>query len=201
MSSYRRRMLLLTCAAALASTAALQASAQQSGRPGKHAKKPAAAKTEAAAPVGNPKPSLRGQYEAWGAYTATPSGHKICFVLGRPSSSKSEPANRPRDPAFAYLATRPADRVKEELSVLIGYQFKPSSEASLAVGPARFAMYTQKDSAWLKQLDDAPRLLDAMRKGSDMVIKGASEHGTQTTDTFSLKGISQALDRAAQECK
>jgi hypothetical protein len=40
-----------------------------------------------------------------------------------------------------------------------------------------------------------------MRKGADVVIKGTTSRGTQTTDTFSLKGITQAVDRAAQECK
>jgi hypothetical protein len=40
-----------------------------------------------------------------------------------------------------------------------------------------------------------------MRKGQDLTVKGESGRGTKTTDVFSLKGISQALDRAAQECK
>jgi invasion protein IalB len=44
-------------------------------------------------------------------------------------------------------------------------------------------------------------MVDALRKGSDVVIKATTSKGTQTTDTFSLKGISQALDRATQECK
>jgi hypothetical protein len=44
-------------------------------------------------------------------------------------------------------------------------------------------------------------MIDAMRKGSDVVVKGESGKGTKTTDTFSLKGIAQALDRIGQECK
>ena len=44
-------------------------------------------------------------------------------------------------------------------------------------------------------------MVDAMRKGSDLVVKGESGRGTKTTDTFSLKGIGQALDRVAQECR
>ncbi|MGH7246968.1 MAG: invasion associated locus B family protein, partial [Pseudomonadota bacterium] len=30
---------------------------------------------------------------------------------------------------------------------------------------------------------------------------GVSSRGTQTTDTYSLQGLSQALDRVAEECK
>jgi hypothetical protein len=32
-------------------------------------------------------------------------------------------------------------------------------------------------------------------------VRGESSRGTKTTDVFSLKGISQALDRTAQECR
>jgi len=40
-----------------------------------------------------------------------------------------------------------------------------------------------------------------MRKGADLTIKGTSSRGTSSTDTYSLKGLSQAMDRVAQECK
>ena len=61
-------------------------------------------------------------------------------------------------------------------------------------------MYTQNDGAWIKNAPDEARMVDTMRKGADMVVKGTTSRGTQTTDTFSLKGIAQALDRVAQEC-
>ena len=40
-----------------------------------------------------------------------------------------------------------------------------------------------------------------MRKSPDATVKGVSAKGTETTDTFSLKGLAQALDRLAQDCK
>ena len=44
-------------------------------------------------------------------------------------------------------------------------------------------------------------MIDAMRAGETAVVKGVSAKGTQSSDTFALKGLSQALDRIAQECK
>jgi invasion protein IalB len=44
-------------------------------------------------------------------------------------------------------------------------------------------------------------MVDAMRAGQSAVVKGVSAKGTQSTDTFSLKGLAQALDRVGQECK
>ena len=40
-----------------------------------------------------------------------------------------------------------------------------------------------------------------MRHGQNAVVKGTSAKGTQSTDTFSLKGLAQALDRTDQDCK
>lgn len=179
--------------------------ATKQAQPAKKQAPPPAAKTTrpVAAPTGagGAEPKLLGQYGIWGAYTATAAGKRVCFALARPSSSQTNPANRPRDPVHAFISTRPAERVKDEFSINIGYSFKPATEASVDIGQARFAMYTQGDGAWLKNAAEEVRLIEAMRRGSDAVIRGVSARGTQTTDTFSLKGLGQALDRIAMECR
>jgi len=165
------------------------------------AAKPAARPDPAAAVAGGAEPTLIGQYGTWGAYTATPNGKKVCFALAKPLSSKTNPPNRPRDPAYAFVSTRPAEKVTNEVSVMIGYALKPGSESTLEVGGASFAMYTQGDGLWIKNAAEEERMVEAMRKSADAVIKGVSAKGTETTDTFSLKGLAQALDRLAQDCR
>ena len=166
------------------------------------AAKPAAKPDPAvAAAAGGAEPTLIGQFGTWGAYTATPNGKKVCFALAKPSSSKTNPPNRPRDPAYAFVSTRPAEKVTNEVSIMIGYALKPGSESSLEVGGASYAMYTQGDGLWIKNAAEEERMVDAMRKSADVTVKGVSAKGTETTDTFSLKGLSQALDKLAQDCK
>ncbi len=160
-------------------------------------------KQEAAKPAvsGSAEPRLVGQFGTWGAYTASPNGKKVCFALAKPSSQKSIPPNRPRDPAYAFVSTRPAEKVANEVSINIGYPLKPGSEAALEVGSAKYAMYTQGDGIWIKNAAEEDAMVDAMRKGSDVTIKGVSAKGTQTVDVFPLKGLAQALDRLAQDCR
>jgi hypothetical protein len=165
------------------------------------APKPAAKPDPAAAAAGGAEPTLIGQFGTWGAYTAMPNGKKVCFALARPASSKTNPPNRPRDPAYAFVSTRPAEKVVNEVSIMIGYMLKPGSESSLEVGGASYAMYTQGDGLWIKNAAEEERMVDAMRKSADATVKGMSAKGTETTDIFSLKGLSQALDRLAQDCK
>ncbi len=164
--------------------------------------KPAAKPDPAAtAAAGGAEPTLIGQFGTWGAYTAMPNGKKVCFALAKPSSSKTNPPNRPRDPAYAFVSSRPAEKVINEVSIMIGYALKPGSESALEVGGASYAMYTQGDGLWIKNAAEEERMVDAMRKSADATVKGMSAKGTETTDTFSLKGLSQALDRLAQDCR
>jgi hypothetical protein len=174
--------------------------AQAQSTSSKGSAKPAAP-APAAAAVGGAEPTLVGQFGTWGAYTATPNGKKVCFALAKPSSSKTNPPNRPRDPAYAFVSTRPAEKVSNEVSIMIGYTLKPGSESTLEVGGAAYAMYTQGDGLWIKNAAEEERMVEAMRKSADVTVKGVSAKGTETTDTFSLKGLAQALDRLAQDCR
>jgi hypothetical protein len=181
--------------------------APKSAAPAAHTTGKTAAKPESkpmappAAVAGGAEPTLIGQFGTWGAYSAAPNGKKVCFALAKPSSSKTNPPNRPRDPAYAFVSTRPAEKVNNEVSVMIGYALKPGSESSVEVGGAAFAMYSQGDGLWIKNAAEEERMVEAMRKSADLVVKGVSAKGTETTDTFSLKGLAQALDRISQDCR
>ena len=165
------------------------------------AQQPAKPPATTAAPAGDTQPTLLGQYADWGAYAASPKGGKVCFALSKPTSSKTEPAGRKREPTYIFVANRPAENVKNELSVIIGYPFKSTSDATAEIGTAKFEMYTKNGGAWIKKAADEARMIDAMRKGADLTIKGTSGGGMQSTDQYSLKGLSQALDRAERECR
>ena len=87
------------------------------------------------------------------------------------------------------------------MSVIIGYPFKTASDATAEIGTTKFAMYTQNDGAWIKNVAEEARMIDAMRKGADLTIKGTSGRGTASTDTVFAQGARQAIDRVEQECK
>jgi hypothetical protein len=196
---WRMRTALAACVLVCGGT--ILAAAQ--GAPSKAAKvaPKAEAKAQATAAVGGAEPTLIGQYGTWGAYTAIANGKKVCFALAKPSSSKTNPPNRPRDPAYAFVSTRPSEKVVNEVSVMIGYMLKPGSESTMEVGGASYAMYTQGDGLWIKNAAEEERMVEAMRRSADVVVKGVSAKGTETTDVFSLKGLSQALDKVAQDCR
>lgn len=208
-----RRVLPMMLALAVAAALASPAAAQQQGEPGAAGPaKPAQPKRAPAKPreatpkppaplAGAAKPTLLGQFGDWGAYTASPGGKKICFALAKPAAAETKPPERPRNPPYMFISTRPAEKVTNEVSIIVGYPFKTSTEATAEVGATTFALYTQGDGAWIKNAGEEAHMVDAMRQGESVVVKGMSAHGTQSTDTYSLKGLAEALDRVAQECK
>jgi len=196
-------------AAAPAPAADQAPTAAEAKKPPKPKPKPADAAPAAATPAppqttavaGGVKPTLLGQYGEWGAYTASPGGKKICFAIAKPTASETNPPNRPRNPTYMFISTRPGDKVSNEVSFIIGYPFKANTEAMVEVGTTSYALYTQQDGAWIKNATEEARLIESMRAGQSAVVKGVSTKGTKSTDTFSLKGLAQALDRTGQDCK
>jgi invasion protein IalB len=199
MRLHRALPVCLSFLAAAANAAAVRAQEAKPAAPGEHPAKPKPPPRPPAATAA--KPTLIGQYNNWGAYTAAPGGKKICFVISRPTSAETKPPNRPRNQPYLFISTRPADKVVNEVSIAVGYPFRASSQATAEIGSTTFALYTQGDGAWIKNMTQEIQMVDAMRSGDTIVVKGESARGTATTDTYSLKGLTEALGRVTQECK
>src|SRR5216683_4361657 len=118
-----QRMLTALVASVLMCGASNLAQAQNaSPKASKNGAKPAPAaapsKPEAKPAAATAEPTLIGQFGTWGAYTATPNGKKVCFALAKPSSSKTNPPNRPRDVSRLDLKTMTGMHYSEMISRL-----------------------------------------------------------------------------------
>lgn len=156
----------------------------------------AAATTRQAAQA---KPNLVGTYGDWGAYVA-PGRDKTCYVLAQPKTRA--PANLIRDPAFIFISTRPADKVHDEVSIVEGFDVKTEGAptASASVGNANFDMVAKGSDLWLANPAQQPQMIAAMKKGSLMVVKATSLKGHLTTDSYSLSGLTLALEHVLKSC-
>ncbi len=148
------------------------------------------------------KPELLGEFNDWKAFKSGDGGATVCYALSEPKDQ--QPKNVKRDPAFVIISNFPARQVKGEPSIVAGYPYKDGSKATIEVGGASFSFTTvnqgTEGGAWIPDGATEQKLIAAMRGGSKMVVKGTSRRGTNTTDTYSLSGISGALDRINQEC-
>lgn len=144
------------------------------------------------------KPRLVATFGSWGAYVAA-GASKTCYALAKPS--KREPRNLKRDPGYIFISTRPRQRVRNEISVIMGYDAKPGSDPEIHLGSVKFDLVAKGSNLWIKNAAEEGPLLAAMRKGSTLSVHVTSMRGNKTVDTYSLSGVTQALARVASECK
>jgi hypothetical protein len=105
-----------------------------------------------------------------------------------------------RGPVYFYISRWPADNVVNEVSVKMGYPFGPGAKVTATIGTAKFELFTKDEGAFVEKPDMETKLVDAMKGAASMKVEGKSQRGTATSDTYSLDGLGDALDRAAKEC-
>jgi len=143
-------------------------------------------------------PSQISQFNAWGAYSYQSGNGKVCYVLSVPTQKL--PANVDHGDNFFLVSQKPGQNVSFEPQFMAGYELRPDSKVTVTVGNRSFTMFTNGKSGWMENAAEEPQLVAAMRAGADMTVKAVSKRGTNTSYTYSLKGISAALS-AIQKCK
>jgi hypothetical protein len=146
--------------------------------------------------------TLLGVARDWSAYQTTTTEGMVCYALSKPKTI--EPTNVSRDPIYLLVSDWPARKVQGEVEVVPGYPYKDSEPVIAQVGDEQFEFFTRNDggtgTAWVKNLADEIRLVEAMRKGNTVVITGISRRGTHTRDVYSLVGVSAMLDKVHEAC-
>lgn len=146
------------------------------------------------------EPTSLGNFGDWKAYTYKQADTKVCYAAAQPKASKSTKSVK-RDPVFFIVTNMPGRKIKGEVSTIIGYPFKEASTVEVKVDDAAFKLFTKGDGAWAESSDMEKQIVTAMKGGKSLSVKGTSWKGTQTTDTYSLSGISAAMAKIDSACK
>lgn len=155
--------------------------------------KPGAAAT---APGGGPA-TLLGSFGDWGAYTAQSGKTKICYALSQPKAR--QPVNLSGTPAYLFVSFRPAENVRNEVAVVMGFPTK-DGPAEASIGSTTYALVTKGANAWVKNPAEEGQVTATMSKGQALVVKAISAKNNPTSDRYSLNGFGPALERAKKEC-
>lgn len=151
------------------------------------------------APAQAPEPASLGEFGDWAAYTYKTQSGKVCYISSQPKVQA--PKNAKRDPAFLLVTHRPGQSVHNEVSTIIGYPFKKDATVQLTIDTKNYELFTNGDGAWADTSAKDKEIVAAMKKGQKLTVKGASWRGTETLDSYSLKGLAQALAKIDAACK
>lgn len=130
---------------------------------------------------------------------------KECWVVSAPQSwtarrgGSDVTSQVTRGEIGLFVTFRPATGVAGEVSFTGGYPFRENSTVTVEIGDDSYTLFVIEDWAWPAPEEDAS-LVESLKAGVDAVVTGISSRGTTTRDTFSLIGITAALDQAASRC-
>lgn len=130
---------------------------------------------------------------------------KECWAVSAPKESANSKGGKPvqvrRGDTMLFVAYRPGQGGRGEVSYTPGYGYARGAQVKVDVGSDKFTLFTDGEWAWPANANDDAALLAALRRGSTATISGSSARGTDTKDTFSLRGLTAAMQEAEARCK
>jgi hypothetical protein len=128
---------------------------------------------------------------------------KECWSVSAPketlNSRDGKPVSVRRGDILLFVTYRPGAG-QGEVSFTGGYPFADGSTVDLEIGGTKFALITEGEWAWSSSPDDDAKIIPALKSGTAATLSAHSARGTRTLDTFSLLGVSSAIDTAAKHC-
>lgn len=143
------------------------------------------------------KPVQVGTFGDWGVYVAGGKS-KTCYALAKPTERKGEGK---KDAAYIFVADRPAEKVRNEVSIIMGFPMKDTAAATAKVGTSTYDLVAKGQNAWIKNPDDEAKFVDALKHNAKLIVKAPPAKGAVTVDTYALSGFKSALERVGKECK
>lgn len=135
-------------------------------------------------------PSRINQFNAWGSYSYDQNGTKVCYVLSTPTAMQPSTVNH--GDIFFLVSQKPGQNAYEP-QVVMGYPMREGSQVTVDVDGNKFTLFTRGESAWVEDASKEPALVAAMRGGRQMTVSATSARGTATSYTYSLSGITAAI--------
>lgn len=133
----------------------------------------------------------------WSVFTINSGASKTCYIASAPVKKAGNYSRR--DDPYALITHRDANT--DEVSVSSGYPYKDDSKVTVEVDGTKFEFFTKGELAWAYDAEQDKKLVNAMKKGSRMMVRGTSQIGTYSIDTYSLKGATAAYNKMKGLCR
>ena len=144
-------------------------------------------------------PRLIGEYGDWVAYTYKENGKNVCYMASTPRRDEGKYTRR--GDIYAVVTHRPGENSFDVFNLVAGYTYKQGSKVTVKIGTQTISdIYTDGDKAWAVNETADKELVDAMKKGQRMIVRGVSSKGTETKDTYSLSGFMSAYKAINAKC-
>lgn len=147
-------------------------------------------------------PQFLGTFRDWNVYKFEDpeQDQTICYIASEPK--KQEGNYTRRDPPALLVTRRSNPEVVDEVSVQPGYSYAEGSEVEVEVDRrSDYSLFTRGEHAWTKTRQDDQALINSMRRGTNLTVRGTSVKNTYSLDTYSLLGFTAAYEAMVAACE
>jgi hypothetical protein len=139
-----------------------------------------------------------GTFRDWSTYVHEDRDGRLCYIVSEPKGQEGSYSRRGK--AAAFVSRLPTNPPRFEVNVQPGYTYKPGSVVEVTIDGRKFTLFTRDEHAWAREGEDAT-VIEAMRGGSRMTVRGTSTRDTYSLDTYSLLGFTAAYNAMVEACK
>jgi len=139
-----------------------------------------------------------GKFKDWESFLLVQESSKVCFAQSTPIVRA--PKKLKRDDSRLFVSFRPSEKIKNEVSVTNGYEFKIKAPVTAKSGKKSYDLFSKGRFAWVVDNKDETKLILTMKKSSRLMIIGNTDKGEQTTDHYSMMGFTKAYNTAKKSC-
>ncbi|HKN30534.1 MAG TPA: hypothetical protein VJY34_22700 [Roseiarcus sp.] len=127
--------------------------------------------------------------------------NEVSFIMGFDISGGTVAEAKSDAESDAKSDAKPAAKAKLSKAEA-NAKAKPKAIATplATVGEESFDLLPKGGDLWVKNAARESALITEMKKGAALEIKAASIKGNESTDSYSLAGFSQAMERLQKEC-
>jgi len=150
-------------------------------------------KPAAAAHAASSAPKQIGKFEDWTVATYPESGQTVCYAFARAQSSA--PTLPGRGAVTLTVTERPSGR--DTVAIEAGFSYAPNTTVTVQVDQTGLEFYTAQRAAFAR---DNKAAVAALGKGGRAIARSPRAKEDPVTDTFSLKGFSQAYAAVVKAC-
>ena len=142
-------------------------------------------------------PRSTGKYKNWESFRMETDKGKVCFAQSVPT--KRAPSTIKRESSRIFVTFRPAENIKNEISLTSGHDYKTST-VTAASGKNKFAFFSQNNFAWLLDNKEEESFIKVMKRATNLIVKAKTTKGAETTDHYSMMGFTKAYNTAKKTC-
>lgn len=140
-------------------------------------------------------------FNDWYVFTLQQQGKKICYIASYPNRKTGTYKKR----GEPYLLITHRSATVDEVSVSSGYPYKQNSKVVAKIDSKQsFDMFTSPEVpevAWARDTTQDEKMVEALRKGTNVSVRGSSQAGSYSEDKYSLNGLAKAYQRMKSLCK